>query len=415
MSRHNKESSGGTGDGGKRDAPQGLVPHPYADLFPLMTEEELAALAADVKVHGLRQPIVRYQGKVLDGRNRLLACEKVGVEPRFEDFEGDDKAALAYVVSANLQRRDLTAGQRAVVAARVLQQRGGRWGGDRKSSANQVPTFRHLNRDSAAALFKVNKEYIQQAKTLVTDAPDLAERVAVGALPVSTAYATLQSRRAGLHARQTRGRATATATEGGKTGATRKPETKPEADAAPEPEAKPEAEPEPRSPGGHWPPADDLAKEVARELRKKMPPDDPIWDRIKLATAYREGEDAASNRRLVNRLKVTAELEKILTRTKNCLWEVNYALPQPKKGGKAEEGKAEEGDLPWVLFRYQNDIRSMKHTLEENVNDDAWKLLMKMEGRRYMVRELAEDCGQLMELFNRVLRLETTTDRGKRK
>jgi len=29
----------------------------------------------------------------------LLACEKVGVEPRFEDFEGDDAAALALVIS----------------------------------------------------------------------------------------------------------------------------------------------------------------------------------------------------------------------------------------------------------------------------------------------------------------------------
>jgi ParB family chromosome partitioning protein len=46
-----------------------------------------------------RHPVVRYQGKILDGRNRLLACERAGVEPRFEDFEGDDAAALALVIS----------------------------------------------------------------------------------------------------------------------------------------------------------------------------------------------------------------------------------------------------------------------------------------------------------------------------
>jgi hypothetical protein len=56
----------------------------------------------------------------LDGRNRLPACEAAGVEPRFEDFEGDDAGALALVISLNVQRRDMTAGQRAIVAARAL-------------------------------------------------------------------------------------------------------------------------------------------------------------------------------------------------------------------------------------------------------------------------------------------------------
>jgi hypothetical protein len=167
--------------------------HPYADLFPMMTEEELAALTADIKAHGLRQAIVRYQGKVLDGRNRLLACEKAGVKPRFEDFDGDDRAAFALVISANVQRRELTAGQRAVVAARVLEKLGGEWGGNRKSSAGS----RHLNRDDVAKAFKVNREYVQHARALLAEAPDLAEQVAAGALPLEKGYALLLSRRGG--------------------------------------------------------------------------------------------------------------------------------------------------------------------------------------------------------------------------
>jgi hypothetical protein len=206
-----------------------LPSHPYADLFPVMTGEELAALTADVKAHGLRQAIVLYQGKVLDGRNRLAACGKAGVEPRFEDFDRDDAAALAYVISANIQRRDLTAGQRAVVAARVLQQYGGGWGGDRSSrhlrpaacgsladgrsvgGGNQVPESGHLNREGVAALFKVGKNYVQEAKALVDDAPDLAEQVAGGALLLEKAYTVLQSRRQEQRAREMREQATATA------------------------------------------------------------------------------------------------------------------------------------------------------------------------------------------------------------
>jgi hypothetical protein len=95
--------------------------HPYADLFPMMNAAELEALAADIAENGLRQPIVRYQAMVLDGRNRLKACEKAGTEPMFVDYEGDDASALALVISLNIQRRDLTGAQRAIVAAR-------RWG-----------------------------------------------------------------------------------------------------------------------------------------------------------------------------------------------------------------------------------------------------------------------------------------------
>ena len=69
--------------------------HPYADLFPMMTAAEQDALAEDIAENGLRQPIVRYKGKVLDGRNRLIACETAGVEPTFIDFEGDDEGAVS--------------------------------------------------------------------------------------------------------------------------------------------------------------------------------------------------------------------------------------------------------------------------------------------------------------------------------
>jgi hypothetical protein len=51
-----------------------LKNHPYADLFPMMSTAELEALTADIAANGLRHPIVRYKGMVLDGRNRLLAC-----------------------------------------------------------------------------------------------------------------------------------------------------------------------------------------------------------------------------------------------------------------------------------------------------------------------------------------------------
>jgi ParB-like chromosome segregation protein Spo0J len=94
--------------------------HAYADLFPLLDKTALSELAADIKANGLHQPIILFGGQVLDGRNRLRACQQAGVEPRFEEYTGDDDQALAYALSANLHRRHLNSAQRAALAVQLL-------------------------------------------------------------------------------------------------------------------------------------------------------------------------------------------------------------------------------------------------------------------------------------------------------
>lgn len=98
-----------------------MIPfHPTAELFPLLEGIELDDLAEDIRQRGLIEPILTYNGAILDGRNRLTACEKVGVEPRFCEFTGDDPEDE--VISRNLRRRHLNESQRAMVAARLAPQ-----------------------------------------------------------------------------------------------------------------------------------------------------------------------------------------------------------------------------------------------------------------------------------------------------
>ena len=92
--------------------------HPACTIFPQLPDDDLQDLADDIAANGLRNPIVLLQGKILDGRNRYLACEMAGVEPGFTEFEGDDP--IGWVVIQNLVRRHLTASQRAVVAFDLL-------------------------------------------------------------------------------------------------------------------------------------------------------------------------------------------------------------------------------------------------------------------------------------------------------
>ena len=68
--------------------------HPAAELFPLMTEEELIELANDIRENGLQEPIVLLDGLIIDGRNRWLACEQIGIDHVDVKFiaYGDQKA-----------------------------------------------------------------------------------------------------------------------------------------------------------------------------------------------------------------------------------------------------------------------------------------------------------------------------------
>jgi hypothetical protein len=98
----------------------GLPVHPVCDLFPLMTEFELEKLAGDIKSNGLAHPVVMHEGKIIDGRNRLLACKKVGVKATFinwREMYSGPMSLSQWIWSVNAERRHLTVDQIAMVHA----------------------------------------------------------------------------------------------------------------------------------------------------------------------------------------------------------------------------------------------------------------------------------------------------------
>ena len=93
--------------------------HEASSVFPLLEGEDFDALVADIRTHGLREPISLHpDGSILDGRNRYLACREAKIEPRYEEWEGP--SAIEFVISMNLRRRHLAQSQRATLAVEIL-------------------------------------------------------------------------------------------------------------------------------------------------------------------------------------------------------------------------------------------------------------------------------------------------------
>lgn len=103
--------------------------HPAADAWPMLTDEKLQEMADSIREEGLIHAVVLdKKGRILDGRNRIAACEIAGVEPRFDTYEGD---ASLYIIAVNGHRRHQSLPEQAAAVALTLaldgKRNGGRW------------------------------------------------------------------------------------------------------------------------------------------------------------------------------------------------------------------------------------------------------------------------------------------------
>jgi N6-adenosine-specific RNA methylase IME4/ParB-like chromosome segregation protein Spo0J len=156
--------------------------HPLAEIFPLIEGREFEDLVQDIAQHGLIEPIVLYDGKIIDGRNRYLACEDSGIEPVFRTYSGDDPAG--YVISLNLKRRHLSESQRAMVAVKLATLE---HGGDRKTEEFKT-SIEGLKIEKAAELLNVGRASVERAKTVDREGvPELKRAVERGKVSVSAA------------------------------------------------------------------------------------------------------------------------------------------------------------------------------------------------------------------------------------
>jgi hypothetical protein len=158
--------------------------HPYSEIFPLIEGAQFDELVEDIKEHGLREKIWTYEGKILDGRNRFLACKKAKVSPEYREFNGKD--ALSFIVSLNVSRRHLTEAQRAMAAARIATLKRG-------SNQHEDASREASSQSAAAEKMDVSRSSVQRAKKVIENGSKaLQKAVESGQVPLKRAASVVQ-------------------------------------------------------------------------------------------------------------------------------------------------------------------------------------------------------------------------------
>jgi hypothetical protein len=167
-----------------------LKPHPLAKLFPAYSDEDLIGLADDIADNNLHNPIVLYEGQILDGVNRYKFCRAAATnqneskrrpftDSMFTEYQGSDP--VGFVISMNLKRRHLDTKQRALIAAELATMKSGTRT-DKNLGSNGPRSVA-----DAAKLMNVSERSVKRATALRKTNPTLAEEIKQGKKPKEAA------------------------------------------------------------------------------------------------------------------------------------------------------------------------------------------------------------------------------------
>jgi hypothetical protein len=117
---------------------------------------------------------------LIDGRNRREVCRVLGIVPDYIVLDGQDP--VSYILSANIHRRHMTKGQRAMVVAKIC--------------FETKQSVRDGAKQSGTSASRLG-----YATAVINHAPDLADSVINGSISLDNAYeeARLRKGRAETH------------------------------------------------------------------------------------------------------------------------------------------------------------------------------------------------------------------------
>ncbi len=179
--------------------------HEIANREPMMQEAEMDLLVESMKAVGYdkTKPITLFEELILDGRNRYVAAEYVGIEPSTKEFKGTREEAEAESIRLNNARRHKSPSQKAMAAAYAVQVNRVDRDTIKREILEKNPTIDDTNLShktghkcpilsipKAAEIHSTSKRYVKNALKLLEDDIDLANAVFDGDMSLTKAMKT---------------------------------------------------------------------------------------------------------------------------------------------------------------------------------------------------------------------------------
>lgn len=158
--------------------------HPLCTFFPRLEGEDYLNLKSDILDNGQLEPIYTYQGMILDGGNRYKVLLECGIEPRFQEFNGDDP--ISFVLSKNLHRRHLKPSQAAAIVSAVQD-----WGKAHPRGGDQSANLHFATAQERAEKSGASLRTQKTADKVAKESPELIKKVAHGEMSLGQAEALL--------------------------------------------------------------------------------------------------------------------------------------------------------------------------------------------------------------------------------
>ena len=128
-----------------------------ANLVAMASEQEQLALTEDIKANGQRESAVLWQGRIVDGRCRQLACVTLGIELDVRELDSNlSREEVAVIVKSLNTRRNLTDMQKCM-------------------SAYKQQVQKQLSNDEVSKQWGIALGTYKNAKYIAVNRPELVE------------------------------------------------------------------------------------------------------------------------------------------------------------------------------------------------------------------------------------------------
>ena len=173
----------------------------FERLIPDPDAEEQRWLEESIKKEGCTDPLITWNGTIIDGHNRFKICTRLGIPFSYSEKDDlpDRDAVKAWIIERQLARRNLTKYQKSKLAlayepilkeqAKEKQIQAGREKLPQKSS--EAPKDRET-RNKVAEIAGVSHDTIAKVKKIEESADDdLKEQLEEGKISINKAYNSL--------------------------------------------------------------------------------------------------------------------------------------------------------------------------------------------------------------------------------